>query len=132
MDRRTLTTIMPTVVGIGFCVIAAVKVWAIWGAATAPDPASGRTEPAMFAAALSTDWSYITHTQIIVVGVVTGTVLLLAALMVGLQFRDRFFGDDADADADIDIVTPAPPPSSPVKPVRKGRAFGLRSGARRL
>jgi hypothetical protein len=124
MDRKKLARIMPTVVGIGFCVVAGIKVWAVWGSATAPDPASGRTEPAMFAAALSTDWSYITHTQILVLGVVTGAVLLLAALMVGLQFHDRFFGDDGDAD--IDTATPAPP-STVAKPARKGRVFGHRA-----
>ncbi len=116
-----LTKIMPTVVGIGFCVIAGVKLWAISGATIAPDPASGRTEPAMFAAALSTDWSYITHTQIVVLGVVTATVLLLAALMVGLHVHDRFFGD-ADDEADLDA--PVPPPAWPV---RKTRHFGVRA-----
>jgi hypothetical protein len=128
MDRKKLVKIMPTVVGIGFCVVAGLKVWAISGAATAPDLASGRTEPAMFAAALSTDWSYITHTQIIVLSVVTGAVLLLAALMVGLQFHDRFFGGDADADGDADIDTATPAPLSTVaKPARKGRVFGHRA-----
>ncbi|MES2253641.1 MAG: hypothetical protein V4559_01225 [Pseudomonadota bacterium] len=129
MDRRTLTRIMPTVVGIGFCVIAVFKIIFLVDSSPRPDAASGHTEPALFAAALSTDWSYITHTQIIVLGVVTGTVLLLAALMVGLQFRDRFFGDDADAD----IEAPSrPSPPAPAPSARKGRAFGLRSGARRL
>jgi type III secretory pathway component EscT len=66
MDRQKFTRIMPTVVGIGFCVIAAVKLWAMSGASFAPDPASGRTEAAMFAPAVSTSWSYITHTQILV------------------------------------------------------------------
>ena len=122
MDAKKLTKIMPTVVGIGFCVIAGVKLWAMSGATFAPDPASGRTEPAMFAAALSTDWSYITHTQIVVLGVVTATVLLLAALMVGLHVHDRFFGD---VDDDTDLDAPAPPPVA--RPARRGRSFGIRT-----
>jgi hypothetical protein len=127
MDAKKLTKIMPTIVGIGFCVIAGVKLWAMSGAATAPDPAGGRTEAAMFAAALSTDWSYITHTQIIILGVVTGAVLLLAGLMVGLQVHDRFFGDvegDVIEGADLDAPVPHPPAA---RPVRRGRSFGIRS-----
>ena len=124
MDRQKLTRIMPTVVGIGFCVIAGVKLWAMSGAASAPDPASGRDQAAMFAPAVSTDWSYITHTQIVVLGLVTVAVLLLAALMVGLQVHDRFFGDADDA-ADPDVLL-----SPPVARVdRKGRNFGIRTRA---
>jgi hypothetical protein len=122
MERKKLTRIMPTLVGIGFCVIAGVKLWAMSGAAAAPDPASGRDQAAMFAPAVSTNWSYITHTQIVVLGLVTAAVLLLAALMVGLQVHDRFFGDADDA-ADPDA--PVPPPVTRI--VRKGRNFGIRT-----
>lgn len=121
MDRQKLIKIMPTLVGIGFCVVAGVKLWVMSGAAIAPDPASGRDQAAMFAPAVSTDWSYITHTQIVVMGLVTGAVLLLAALMVGLQVHDRFFGDADDA-ADPDV--PLPPPVA--RSARKGRNFGIR------
>jgi len=126
MNAKKLSRVMPTVVGIGFCVIAGVKLWAMSGAASSPDLASGRTEPAMFAAALSTDWSYITHTQIVVLGVVTATVLLLAALMVGLHVHDRFFGDaDDDVSEGADMDAPAPPPVA--RPARRGRSFGIRT-----
>ena len=125
-----LIRILPTVVGIGFCVIAVFKIIFLVDSSPAPDAASGHTEPALFAPAISTDWSYITPTQILILIVVTGTVLLLAALMVGLKLHDRFFdggGDDDEADIEA-AVRPSPP--APV--ARKGRAFGLRSGARRL
>jgi len=118
MDAKKLSRIMPTMVGIGFCIVAGAKLWAVSGAAAAPDPASGRTEPSMFAAAVSTHWSYITHTQMLVLSAVTGAVLLLAALMAGLIFYERLFGD-ADNDADPDA--PMPPPAK-----RRGRAFGIR------
>lgn len=121
MDAKKLSQVMPTMVGIGFCAIAAVKLWAMSDAASAPDPASGRTEAALFAAAVSTDWSYITPTKIIVLMAVTGVVLLLAALMLGLMFYERFFGDIHD-EADPDA--PAPPPAA--SPARKGRNFGIR------
>jgi len=115
------TKIMPTIVGIGFCVIAGVKLWAMSGAAFAPDAASGRTEAALFAPVVSANWSYITHTQLLVLGVVTAAVLALAALMVGLHVHDSFFGN-SDDEADLDA--PVPPPA---KPVRKLRSFGMRA-----
>ncbi len=125
MGRKTLTRILPAVVGIGFCVIAVFKIIFLVDSSPRPDAASGHTEPALFAAAVSTDWSYITPTQILIV--VTGTVLLLAALMVGLKLHDRFVdGGGDDDEAEIETASrpsiPAPPP-----PARKGRSFGIRS-----
>jgi len=122
MDAKKLSRAMPTVVGIGFCVVSGVKLWALSGAAAAPDPTSGRTEAALFAPAVSTDWSYITRDQILILGVVTSIVLLLVVAGLALMFYARFFGD-ADDEADIDA--PVPPP--PVKSVRKGRNFGIRA-----
>jgi len=122
MKAGTLARILPTVVGIGFCVIAAVKVWAMFGATNAPDPASGHTEATLFAPVISTDWSYITHGQILILIGVTGVVLLLAGLMLGVQFYERFFGTDDDgADAGHDPVAP----SSPVIKTKAG-TFGHR------
>jgi hypothetical protein len=122
MDARKISRVMPMVIGIGFCLVSALKLWALSGAAAAPDPASGRTQAALFAPAVSTDWSYITPNQILVLGVATAIVLLLVVAGLGLMFYGRFFGD-IDEEADIDA--PAPPPS--VKPVRKPRSFGIRA-----
>jgi len=119
-----LIRILPTVVGIGFCVVAVFKIIFLVDSSPTPDPASGHTEAALFAPAVSTDWSYITPNQILILIVVTSAVLLLSALMVGLKLHDRFFessgGDDDDIETDVTPSPPAPPP-------RKGRSFGIRS-----
>ncbi len=119
-----LARILPTVVGIGFWVIAVFKIVFLIDSSPRPDAASGHTEPALFAAAISTDWSYITPNQILILIVVTGTVLLLAALMVGLKLHDRFFDGGSDDEADIETPSkPSPPAPAP----RRGRSFGIRS-----
>lgn len=38
MDAKKLSRIMPMVVGIGFCAVSGVKLWALSGAASTPDP----------------------------------------------------------------------------------------------
>lgn len=38
MDAKKLSRIMPMVVGIGFCAVSWVKLWALSGAASTPDP----------------------------------------------------------------------------------------------
>jgi hypothetical protein len=121
MDARKISRVMPTVIGIGFCLVSALKLWALSGAAAAPDPASGRDQAALFAPAVFTDWSYITPNQILVLGVATAIVLLLVVAGLGLMFYERFFGD-IDEEADIDA--PEPPP---VKPVRRNGSFGFRA-----
>ena len=74
MDAGKIAKILPLVVGIGLCVVEGLKAILVLDSARAPNPANGHTEPALFAPEVSTSWSYITHTQIVILGVVTGAV----------------------------------------------------------
>ena len=117
MDGKKIAKILPIVVGIGFCVVEGLKAVLLLGASNAPNPASGHTEPAMFAPEISTSWSYIAHSQILILSVVTGAVLLLAVLMFALQLRGKWQAMDKTEAA-------APPPPPPNAASGAGKSFG--------
>jgi hypothetical protein len=119
MDAGKIAKILPLVVGIGLCVVEGLKAILVLDSAHAPNPASGHTEPALFAPEVSTSWSYITHTQIVILGVVTGAVLLLAVLMFVLQLRGKWLAMGGEK-----TKLPAPPPSSPRAVHGAGKSFG--------
>jgi uncharacterized membrane protein YfcA len=89
MDMKRLAMILPGVVGAGFCVIEVFKIVFLLDSAASPDRASGHTQPAMFAPAVSTSWRYITEGQIMTLGITISAVLLLAAFMLFAQWRGR-------------------------------------------
>jgi hypothetical protein len=82
MNRKRLAQILPTVVGIGFCLIGAMKVVFQFSATDVKDPASGHVQPIRFAPVISSDWDYITTPQMIALSVVMVAVMLLAAVML--------------------------------------------------
>jgi hypothetical protein len=104
MDAGKIAKILPVVVGIGLCVVEGLKAILLLDSARSPNPANGHTEPALFAPEVSVSWSYITHTQMLILGVATSAVLLLAALMIALQVRGKWLATE-------NTETPAPPPS---------------------
>ena len=121
MDRKRLAQILPTVVGIGFCVIGAMKVVFQFYATDLKDPASGHVQPIRFAPVISTDWDYITTPQMIALSVVMVAVLLLAAVMV----TSRWWASDAPAHAPL---AEEPPPSpAPVHRPDAPKTFGRRA-----
>lgn len=120
MDAGKIAKIMPVVVGIGFCVVEGLKATLLLDSAPAPNPANGHTEPALFAPAISTSWSYITPTQMVILSVVTGLVLLLAVLMFVLQLRGKLL-----AMGGAKTEPPSAPPPSPSRAANgAGKLFG--------
>src|SRR6201996_9231108 len=94
MDRKQLAQILPTVVGIGFCVIEALKIAFQFQATGKKDIASGHVEPIRFAPAISADWDYITTPQMIALCVVMMAVMALAAVML----TSRWWGEERRAE----------------------------------
>jgi hypothetical protein len=118
MDSKRLAVILPTVVGIGFCVVEAFKIVFLLDSSASPDAQSGHTQPALFAPAVSTSWRFITDTQILVLTLVTGTVLLLAVLMFVLQWRN------STPSAQQTKAEALPEPASSHASQGRGKTFG--------
>jgi hypothetical protein len=91
---KRLARILPTVVGIGFCLIEAMKVAFQVHATDVKDPASGHVEAIRFAPVISSDWDYITTPQMIALSVVMVAVMLLAAVML----TSKWWGEERRAE----------------------------------
>lgn len=74
--KTRLSPILRSMVIAGLVVCGVAKVLILLTASPVPDPASGRTEPSLFAPEISSDWDYITPWQTWVLIVLTGTVLI--------------------------------------------------------
>jgi hypothetical protein len=99
MDRKRVALWMPWIVGAGFCLVAAMKLVFLFQASDEKDVPSGRVEPILFAPALSRDWDYVTHGQIVALTVVMAVALLLAAAMFTSRWWAGSATDDPPADA---------------------------------
>lgn len=75
MKKRLSSTLRSLVVG-GLVATGAARVLILLTASPVPDPASGRTEPSLFAPEISTNWDYITPAQTWVLILLTGTTLI--------------------------------------------------------
>lgn len=75
MKKRLSSTLRSLVLG-GLVATGAARVLILLTASPVPDPASGRTEPSLFAPEISTNWDYITPAQTWVLIVLTGTTLI--------------------------------------------------------
>jgi ABC-type phosphate/phosphonate transport system permease subunit len=73
--KTRLSSILRSMVIGGLVLFGVAKVLILLTASPVPDPASGRTEPSLFAPAISTDWDYITLWQTWLLIVLAGTVL---------------------------------------------------------
>ena len=89
MDLKRLVRAMPWVVGVSLCLVEGLKLIIQLDAANNKDAATGHTEPFLFAPAVSTDWSYITEPQMLVLGSALTVVLVLAVLMLALAVWNR-------------------------------------------
>jgi hypothetical protein len=89
MDLKRVAKAMPWVVGIGLCLVEALKLLVQLDATGSKDAASGHTEPFLFAPAVSTRWSYVTDTQMWLLGVGLCVVLLLSAVMLALTVWNK-------------------------------------------
>ena len=63
----------------GLVVTGLARVLILFTASPVPDPASGRTEPSLFAPEISANWDYITPLQTWLLIVLTGTTLIAFA-----------------------------------------------------
>ena len=126
MDLKRLAKAMPWVVGIGLCVVEAVKLGVMSDSASQQVAGTGHTEPFLFAPDVSTSWSYITEPQMWVLGGALTVVLLLAAFMVGLNVWNRMVEtrDAEEEDLADRADQPAPRPFAPGTAASVRRPFG--------
>ena len=108
MDLKRLVKAMPWVVGIGLCVVEALKLTVLLDSANNKDTGTGHTEPFLFVPEISRDWSYITSTQMWVLGTALLVVLLLAAAMLVLNVWNKV--------AEARSASPEQPPDLPAEP----------------
>ena len=119
---KRLARILPTVVGIGFCLIEAMKVAFQVHATDVKDPASGHVEAIRFAPVISSDWDYITTPQMIALSVVMVAVMLLAAVMLTSKWWAR---DRTESPVAEPSIAPPPQPTTATSP--GPRTFGRRA-----
>ena len=78
--KKRLSSILRSMAIGGLLASAVVRVLIQFTASPVPDPVSGRTEPSLFAPAISSNWQYITPWQSLLLAVLTGA-------RAGLLFR---------------------------------------------
>jgi len=123
MHRKQLAKILPTVIGIGFCVIEAMKLAFQLHATDVKDPASGHVEPIRFAPVISSDWDYITTPQMIALAMVMVAVMALAAVML----TSRFWAKDRPENPATEPSIAPPSNSTPLHQPAGPKAFGRRA-----
>lgn len=87
--KKRLSSLMRSLTLGGLAATAAARVLIIFTASPVPDPASGRTEPSLFAPVISTAWDYITPAQAWVLIVLTGATLAGFAAWMVFAFIER-------------------------------------------
>jgi hypothetical protein len=120
MNRKRLSQILPSVIGIGFCLIEGMKLAFQFQATDRKDIASGHVEPIRFAPVISADWDYITTPQMIALAVVMVAVMLLVVGML----TSRFWAKERPEAA---VAEPAIAPPSPPAALPGPRTFGRRA-----
>ncbi|TGQ71371.1 MAG: hypothetical protein E5V49_08005 [Mesorhizobium sp.] len=93
--KKRLSSILRSIVLGGLVATAAARVLVLFTASPVPDPASGRTEPSLFAPVISTNWDYITPAQAWVLIVLTSVTLICVVAWPIAAWMER----RADADA---------------------------------
>ncbi|MER9408581.1 hypothetical protein [Mesorhizobium sp. M0589] len=73
--KKRLSSILRSMAIGGLVASAMVRVLIQFTASPVPDPVSGRTEPSLFAPAISSSWQYITPWQSLLLTVITGAAL---------------------------------------------------------
>ncbi|MET3592205.1 hypothetical protein ABID26_001589 [Mesorhizobium shonense] len=92
--RKRLSSLTRSLTLGGLIATVAATALIIFTASPVPDPASGRTEPELFAPAISSSFDYITPAQSWILIVLTGTTLIGFAAWMVAAFRER--GSDMD------------------------------------
>lgn len=73
--KKRLSSILRSMVLGGLVASGVARVLILFTASPVPDPASGRTEPSLFAPAISSNWDYITPVQAWLLIILTGVTL---------------------------------------------------------
>ena len=73
--KKRLSSILRSMVLGGLVASGVARVLVLFTASPVPDPASGRTEPSLFAPAISSNWDYITPVQAWLLIILTGVTL---------------------------------------------------------
>ncbi|MER8631350.1 hypothetical protein NKI77_26945 [Mesorhizobium opportunistum] len=74
--KKRLSSILRSMVLGGLIATGVARVLILFSASPVPDPASGRTEPSLFAPAISSNWDYITPAQTWLLIMLTGGTLI--------------------------------------------------------
>ncbi|RVC60767.1 MAG: hypothetical protein EOS65_13405 [Mesorhizobium sp.] len=77
--KKRFSSLMRSMALGGLVVTGLAKMLILLTASPVPDPASGRTEPSLFAPKISTNWDYITPLQTWLLIVLMGTTLIAFA-----------------------------------------------------
>ncbi|WP_245429414.1 hypothetical protein [Mesorhizobium sp. WSM3860] len=97
MKKRRSSMMRSLALG-GLIATAAAKALIIFRASPVPDPASGRTEPELFAPAISSSFDYITPAQSWILIVLSGATLIGFVAWMFAAFMERGFNmDDGDS-----------------------------------
>jgi CDP-diglyceride synthetase len=99
--KKRLSSILRSMAIGGLVASAVVRVLIQFTASPVPDPASGRTEPSLFAPAISSNWQYITQWQSLLLAVLTGAALVCFAAWLAVSWVERrTAGSRLDATSD--------------------------------
>jgi len=93
--KKRLSSIFRSMVIGGLVATGAARVLILLFASPVPDPASGRTEPSLFAPAISSTWDYITPAQTWLLILLSGLTLVCVVAWPIAAWMER----RADADA---------------------------------
>ena len=97
--KKRLSSIMRSMALGGLVASGVARVLILFTASPVPDPASGRTEPSLFAPKFSTDWDYITPLQIwILILLTSATLICLAGWAVAALMERRADATDSRTD----------------------------------
>jgi hypothetical protein len=90
--KKRLSSLMRSLTLGGLVATAAARALIIFTASPVPDPASGRTEPELFAPVISSSWNYITPAQSWVLIALTGATLIGLVAWMLFAFLERGSG----------------------------------------
>ncbi|ESY71373.1 hypothetical protein NKJ90_22290 [Mesorhizobium sp. M0051] len=87
--KKRLSSILRSLVLGGLVATGISRALILFTASPVPDPASGRTEPSLFAPVISTNWDYITPAQTWSLIVLTGATLICVIAWPIAAFLER-------------------------------------------
>ncbi|RUW73607.1 MULTISPECIES: hypothetical protein [unclassified Mesorhizobium] len=87
--KKRFSSLMRSMALGGLVVTGLAKMLILLTASPVPDPASGRTEPSLFAPKISTNWDYITPLQTWLLIVLMGTTLIAFAAWALMALMER-------------------------------------------